>query len=214
MTTSATNSQGLLDRLTLARFVAVVTVPEVQAAEDLVRALVAGGVGFVEITLRTAAGIEALRSTRVAGAVLGAGTVTNEAEAMAVIEAGAEFVVSPGLDAGTVRTCQEAGIPVFPGVATPSEVMAARALGLRAVKVFPASCLGGPAFIRSLASVWPDMQFMPTGGVSQANLGEYLHLPSVIAVGGSWIAAPDLMAAGDWSGITDLARAATDAAAP
>ncbi len=112
-----------------------------------------------------------------------------------------------------MRACQEAGVPVFPGVATASEVMAARALGLRVVKVFPASSIGGPGFIRSLASVWPDMQFMPTGGVSLANLGDYLRLPAVIAVGGSWIAAADLMAAGDWSGITELARAAAEAVA-
>lgn len=198
----------LVESIARTRVVAIATLQDAGSATALVEALVEGGLAIVEITLRTAAGIEALRTVRVPGAILGAGTVTTASEATTVIEAGAQFVVSPGLDLPTVRTCQEAGIPVFPGVATPSEVMVARSMGLRTVKVFPAGPLGGPGFIRSLASVWPDMAFMPTGGVSLANAADYLQIPSVIAVGGSWIVAADRVAAQDWAGITESARAA------
>jgi 2-dehydro-3-deoxyphosphogluconate aldolase/(4S)-4-hydroxy-2-oxoglutarate aldolase len=199
---------ALIDRLRRSGVVPVVTVQDIAVAPSLVTALVGGGLAVVEITLRTAAGIEALRTAHGLGAVLGAGTVTTAAEATMVIEAGAQFVVSPGLDEGAVRTCQEAGVPIVPGVATPSEIMAARALGLRAVKVFPASSLGGPAFVSALSSVWPDMTFMPTGGISVQNAGDYLAIPSVAAVGGSWMVPSGLIGAYDWDAVTDLARGA------
>ncbi len=196
------------DLLRRARVIPVLAIERAEDAPTIVQALVDGGLPMTEITLRTAAGLDALRAVRDREGVCGAGTVTTADEARAVIDAGAQFVVSPGLDVAMVRTCQEAGVAVFPGVATPSEVMAARALGLRAVKVFPAGPLGGPAFIRSLASLWSDMTYLPTGGVSAANAPEYLALPSVVAVGGTWIATGDMMRERDWAGITRRAAEA------
>jgi len=198
----------MLQALARARVIPVLAIERAEDAPDVVQALVAGGLPMVEITLRTAAGLAAMQAVSGGDAICGAGTVTTADEARAVIEAGATFVVSPGLDVPMVRTCLEAGVAVFPGVATPSEVMAARALGLRAVKVFPAGALGGPGFIRTLASVWPDMSFMPTGGVSTANAPEYLALPCVAAVGGTWIATREMIRERDWAGITRLAAEA------
>lgn len=205
---AGTVDESFLIRLRAAAVVPVVTVTDPAVAPDLVGALVEGGLPFVEITLRSAAGLDAIRAAHGCGAEIGAGTVTSAASAAAAIEAGASFVVSPGLDAGAVRYCQEAGIPVIPGVATPTEVMAARALGVGAVKVFPVAQLGGPSYLKVLAAVWPDQIFMPTGGVSVANAAEYLALPSVVAVGGSWIAPASLQSSHDWDAIADLARAA------
>lgn len=198
-----------LDRV---RVVPIVTVERVDDAPHLVAALVDGGLPVIEITLRTAAGLDAIRSSRGLGAVLGAGTVTTADEARHVIDAGAQFAVSPGIDAEMVRTLVAAGVPVFPGVATPSEVMRARGLGLRTVKVFPVGLLGGTAFVRALSSVWPDMHFMPTGGVTEATMPDYLAIPAVTAVGGSWIVPPGLVAERNWSGITHLAQRAADIA--
>ena len=197
-----------LTRLRAAAVVPVVTLTDPALAPDLVGALLEGGLPFIEITLRSAAGLDAIRAARGLGAEIGAGTVTSVANATAAIDAGATFVVSPGLDEGTVRYCQHAGIPVIPGVATPSEVMAARALGVGAVKFFPAADLGGPSYLKALSAVWPDQLFMPTGGVSAANALDYLNLPSVVAVGGSWIAQASLLSARDWDSITGLARIA------
>jgi 2-dehydro-3-deoxyphosphogluconate aldolase/(4S)-4-hydroxy-2-oxoglutarate aldolase len=178
----------------------------------VVTALVSGGLPVIEITLRTAAGLEAIRSSHGLGAVLGAGTVTTADEARQVIDAGAQFAVSPGIATDMVSTLVAAGVPVFPGVATPSEIMIARSLGLRSVKVFPVGMLGGPAFVRTLSSVWPDMRFMPTGGVTEATMRDYLAVPSVTAVGGCWIVPAGLIAERNWSGITQLARRAADLA--
>lgn len=203
-----TSADRMIDALVRARVIPVLAIERAEDAPAVVDALAVGGLPMVEITLRTSAGLAALQAVVGRDAVCGAGTVTTADEARAVIEAGAQFVVSPGLDSEVVRTCQEAGVAVFPGVATPSEVMAARALGLRAVKVFPAGHLGGPAFIRTLASVWPDMSFMPTGGVSAANAPDYLGLPSVAAVGGTWIATREMIHGQDWAGITRLAAEA------
>lgn len=203
-------TKALVEALRGAGVVPVVTVHDLATSRDLVGALVQGGLPLVEITLRTAAGVAALRACEDLGATLGAGTVTTAAEADQVITAGARFVVSPGLDVGVVRTCQDAGVPVVPGIATPGEVMAARALGLRAVKVFPAGQLGGPAFVRALASVWPDMDFMPTGGVSADTAPDYLAIASVAAVGGSWMVPADVVRAEDWSAVEGLARAASE----
>ena len=200
--------ENFLNRLRVAGVVPVVTVTDPALAPDLVGALVEGGLPFVEITLRSAAGLDAIRAAQGLGAEIGAGTVTSVASAAAAIDAGASFVVSPGLNEGAVRYCQDAGIPVIPGVATPTEVMAARELGVAAVKLFPAAHLGGPAYLTALAAVWPVQLCMPTGGVSGVDALDYLHLPSVVAVGGSWIAPASLLSARDWDSITELARRA------
>jgi 2-dehydro-3-deoxyphosphogluconate aldolase/(4S)-4-hydroxy-2-oxoglutarate aldolase len=190
--------------------VPVVTISKADDAPYLVDALVNAGLPYIEITLRTPAALDALMAAREAGGVLGAGTVTTAIDAQRAIEAGVKFVVSPGLDDGVVRICQEAGVPALPGVATPTEVMRARALGLRSVKVFPASHLGGAGFVRALSSVWPDMNFVPTGGVSLENAADYLNIPAVAAVGGSWMVPSALIDAHDWTQIGQLARSAAD----
>lgn len=205
---AAVADETFIIRLREAAVVPVVTVTDPAVACDLVGALVQGGLPFVEITLRSAAGLDAIRAAQGRGAEIGAGTVTSAASAAAAIEAGASFVVSPGLDEGAVRYCQEAGIPVIPGVATPTEVMAARALGVMAVKVFPVAQLGGPSYLKVLSAVWPDQLFMPTGGVSVVDAADYLALPAVVAVGGSWITPAALLSSHDWDAIADLARAA------
>jgi 2-dehydro-3-deoxyphosphogluconate aldolase/(4S)-4-hydroxy-2-oxoglutarate aldolase len=199
-----------LEALEHVRVVPIVTVDRSVDAPYIVTALVAGGLPVVEITLRTPAGIEGLRTSSGLGAVLGAGTVTTADDAARVIDAGARFAVSPGIAVDMVTTLLAAGVPVYPGVATPSEVMIARSLGLRTVKVFPAGALGGPAFVRSLSGVWPDMRFMPTGGITETTMTDYLAIPAVLAVGGTWIVPQRLVEEQDWPGITELARRASD----
>jgi 2-dehydro-3-deoxyphosphogluconate aldolase/(4S)-4-hydroxy-2-oxoglutarate aldolase len=204
------SEQALLDGLRHVGVVPVVTINDAADAPALVAALAAAGLRYVEITLRTPAALAALEAVRHSDAVIGAGTVTTAEDARRALEAGVRFVVSPGLDEGVVRTCQEAGVPVLPGVATPTEVMRARALGLRWVKVFPVSHLGGAGFVRGLSSVWPDMTFVPTGGVTRENAAEYLAVPAIAAVGGSWMVPGALVAARDWAQIGQLARAAAE----
>ena len=206
--TAALDESALLDGLREVGVVPVVTIDDPGKSFALASALASGGLRYVEITLRTSAALESLSAARGAGAVLGAGTVTTAQEAAQAIEAGAQFVVSPGLDEGVVRYCRDQGVPVIPGVATPTEVMAARALGLRALKVFPVGSLGGPGFVRSLAAVWPDMVFMPTGGVTQEVAPQYLSLASVLAVGGSWMVPPALLSVHAWDDVETAARTA------
>ena len=191
------------------RLVAVTTVSHADEVEPLAASLVAAGLQTVEITLRTAAGLPALRTlASVPGLVVGAGTVLDVVQADAAIAAGARFVVTPGLSEDVVAACRQQGCPVLPGVATPSEVMRALDLGLTLLKFFPAEVLGGVAALRALGGPFPQVRFMPTGGVSLANLQGYLDLPTVTAVGGSWMVAPDLLRAGRWDEVTDLAAAA------
>ncbi|GAA2175514.1 bifunctional 4-hydroxy-2-oxoglutarate aldolase/2-dehydro-3-deoxy-phosphogluconate aldolase [Agrococcus versicolor] len=161
------------------------------AAESaaLADGLVAGGIGIVEVALRTEHAMEALRTIAARGdLVAGAGTVLDAEQARAAIDAGARFLVSPGLSADVVAVARDAGVDVLPGVMTASEVMAARDLGLRALKLFPANVVGGLALLDAYASVFPDVTFMPSGGVSEATLAEHLAHPAVAAVSGSWLA--------------------------
>jgi 2-dehydro-3-deoxyphosphogluconate aldolase/(4S)-4-hydroxy-2-oxoglutarate aldolase len=199
-----------MEDLSRARIVPIVTIECAEDAPRVVAALVAGGLFVIEITLRTAAGLDALRGSHGLGAIVGAGTVTTPFEAAQVIDSGAQFAVSPGIAADMVSTLLAAEVPVIPGVATPSDVMLARTLGLRTVKVFPVATLGGPAFVRALSGVWPDMLFMPTGGITEATMHDYLVIPAVTAVGGSWMVPADLIVERNWSGITQLARRAAD----
>jgi 2-dehydro-3-deoxyphosphogluconate aldolase / (4S)-4-hydroxy-2-oxoglutarate aldolase len=154
-------------------------------------------------TIATMSGNDAL--------VVGAGTVTSPAQADEAIAAGARFVVSPGFDAAVVRRCQEHGVPVFPGVATPTEVMMAVSAGLDTVKFFPAGLLGGPPMVKALGGPFPAVRFIPTGGVDADNAAEYLRLSNVVAVGGTWMVPATLLDAGDWPGIERLTRAAVAA---
>lgn len=197
-------------RLHEAPVVPLVVAGHVDAAIETTRALVAGGLSVVEIVLRTspALGILAEVVKAVPDALVGAGTVLSGQQGEAAVEAGAGFLVSPGLDASVVEVAALAGIPVFPGIATATEAQRAWNMGLRAVKFFPASLAGGPAMIRALGAVFRELQFMPTGGVSAANLPEYLSLPGVIACGGSWLTPGAAIAEGNYQRVTELAAEA------
>lgn len=171
----------------------------VDAAEAaaLADGLVAGGIGIVEVALRTEHAMDALRTIAGRGdLVVGAGTVLDAEQARAAVDAGARFLVSPGLSASVVEVAQAAGIAALPGIMTPSEVMAARDLGLREVKLFPAGVAGGLALLDAYASVFADMRFMPSGGVSEATLAAHLAHPAVVAVSGSWLASGSLLREG------------------
>jgi len=200
-------------RIAELKLIPVVAMEDANLAPALAGALLAGGLPIAEVTFRTAAAeatIEAL--AQVEDLLVGAGTVINVDQADRAVAAGARFVVSPGLDAATVRWCQERGVAVYPGVATPTEVMAAMALGLEVVKLFPAETLGGVRALKALAGPFPRMKFIPTGGVSTENVVEWLAHPSVLACGGSWMVAKKLLASGDFVEVTRRVRGAVDLA--
>jgi 2-dehydro-3-deoxyphosphogluconate aldolase/(4S)-4-hydroxy-2-oxoglutarate aldolase len=189
--------------------IAVVTLADAARAESLGQALHAGGLGCVEITFRTPAAAEAIQILSAkADLMVGAGTVLNPAQVDAALAAGARFIVSPGFSPAVVERCREAGVPVVPGIATPTELMAAVDRGLDTVKFFPAEPLGGVAMLRALAAPFPAMRFIPTGGITPERLPAYLALRSVLAVGGSWMVDPALVAADDWAAVTRLSAQA------
>jgi 2-dehydro-3-deoxyphosphogluconate aldolase / (4S)-4-hydroxy-2-oxoglutarate aldolase len=200
---------GVIDLIGRIRVVPVLTVDEPDDAVELVRALVAAGLRAVEITLRSPTAVEAIRraSLEVPSAVVGAGSVTSGALATRSIDAGARFVVSPGFDDGVIETAAAASIPVLPGIATASELMRAVNAGLSAVKLFPAELVGGPALIRAYAAIWPEMRFMPTGGVTAESAPAYLALAQVLAVGGSWMVSEQAVRERDWASVTESAAA-------
>lgn len=208
MTDSVDTDLDPLERLGRVGVVPVVTITEAGTAADLTTALVDGGLDVVEITLRTPDAFDALAAAATTSATVGAGTVLSEQQATAAIEAGARFLVSPGLDPRVVATGHDRNVPVIPGVATPTELMQARSLGVDTVKLFPAAALGGPAFVRALAAVWPSVRFVPTGGISAVDAPAYLATPGVAAVGGSWMIDPDAVADRRWSDVRDAAAAA------
>ena len=195
-------------------------VPLIQADDPAVavataRALVDGGLAVLEVVMRTAAALDCMRAIAadVPDALMGAGTVLSSDHARSAVDAGARFIVSPGLSEDVVRVAGDAGLPAFPGVATATELQRAWNLGLRAVKFFPAGQAGGVPMIKALASVFRDVRFMPTGGVSASNLAEYLAVPAVIACGGSWLTPKEAIAAGNYRVVTDLAAQAVAIAA-
>lgn len=195
-------------------------VPLIQADDPVIavataKALVAGGLSVIEVVLRTDEAVACMSEVvrAVPEATVGAGTVLNAEQAQQVIDAGAAFIVAPGLDEATVRLAQDEDLPVFPGVATASELQRASNLGLDIVKFFPAGLAGGPAMLKALSAVFRHIRFMPTGGVSASNLAQYIALPAVIACGGSWLTPPAAIARGDYAEITRLAREAIAIAA-
>jgi len=199
---------------------AVPVVPLVQSddpaiAVQISRALAAGGLTVAEVVFRTDRALECLKAVadEVPEMIAGAGTVLSVAQAEAAIGAGAQFIVSPGLDDGVVAVAKERGVPVYPGIVSPTELQHAYNLGLDTVKFFPASIAGGVPAIKALASVFRTMRFMPTGGVSPGNLAEFLAVPAVLACGGSWLTPADAIASGDYEQITKLAREAVQIAA-
>jgi 2-dehydro-3-deoxyphosphogluconate aldolase/(4S)-4-hydroxy-2-oxoglutarate aldolase len=191
------------------RVVPVLTAENAEDAEHACRAILAGGLTSVEITFRTAAAVEAIRrASLIDGLEVGAGTVLSESQLEAALDAGARFVVAPSLNEVVVRAAREAGFPFVPGVGTPTEIDRARELGCEIVKLFPASLVGGPAFVKAVSPVFPDVRYVPTGGITLENLPEYLVLPSVLACGGTWICEPALLRAGRFDEIERRAREA------
>jgi 2-dehydro-3-deoxyphosphogluconate aldolase/(4S)-4-hydroxy-2-oxoglutarate aldolase len=195
------------------RLLPVVVLGSAAGAGPLADALLAGGLRCIEVTFRTDAAADGIRAiAERPELIVGAGTVLTPAQADRAVEAGARFVVSPGFDPAVVRHCQQLGVPVFPGVASATEIQMALSAGLSTVKFFPAEQLGGAGMIKALAAPFRSVRFIPTGGVNAGNLASYLALPAVLAVGGSWMVAPDLLAAGDWAEVTRLTAAAVAAA--
>lgn len=201
------------DPLALAGFGPVIPVIVLEREADavpLARALVEGGVRVLEVTLRTPAALACISAIAraVPQAVVGAGTVRSAADARAARDAGAAFAVSPGYTAEVGAACRELALPLLPGVATASEVMGASADGHRFLKFFPATAAGGLPMLKALAGPFADIAFCPTGGITAESAPQFLALPNVRVVGGSWLTPADALAAGDWSRITALARAA------
>lgn len=187
----------------------VVVVEDAATAAPMAAALVAGGLPMIEITLRTEAALDAIRAAaEVEGAVVGAGTVLTARQFGEAVDAGARFVVSPGTTKELVAVASDSGAPLLPGATTPSEVMGAMEEGYRFLKFFPAEASGGAGFLKALSSPLADVRFCPTGGIGAGNAADYLALPNVACVGGSWVVPGDMVAAGDWDGVTRLAREA------
>lgn len=178
------------------------------------RALVAGGLNVIEVVLRTDAAMDCLEAIckEVPEAITGAGTVLTGQQATEAVRRGATFIVSPGLTQSVVHAAEDAGVPLLAGIVTATELQNAYNYGLRTVKFFPAGLSGGPKMLKAFSSVFRDVQFMPTGGVSAANLPDYLAVPSVLACGGSWLTPADAIAAGDFNAITALAKEAVEIA--
>jgi 2-dehydro-3-deoxyphosphogluconate aldolase / (4S)-4-hydroxy-2-oxoglutarate aldolase len=198
-----------LDLVTHGPVIPVIVIDRLEDAVPLAQALVAGGVKVLEVTLRTPVALDAIRAmTQVPGAIVGAGTIRSAADARAAKAAGALFGVSPGYTADVGAACREVGLPLLPGVATASEVMAAQADGLNFLKFFPATAAGGIPMLKALAGPFPDVVFCPTGGISVQTAPDFLGLPNVKVCGGSWLTPADAVKAGDWARITRLAQEA------
>lgn len=188
----------------------VIVLDNVADAVPLARALVAGGIRVLEVTLRTAAGMASIEaiSREVPEAIVGVGTVTRPEQFAQVKAAGAQFAVTPGLTTELAQAARQADLPLLPGVMTPSEVIAALAEGFDAMKLFPAEQAGGISMIKAMGGPFPDVLFCPTGGVTVETAPQYLALKNIGCVGGSWLVPKDKLASGDWAGITALAAAA------
>ncbi len=197
----------LEQRLAQIKIVPVIAINHAQQALPLAKVLMENGLPCAEITFRTEAAQEAIRLMRDAypEMLIGAGTVLTTAQVDQAQQAGADFIVSPGLNPTTVKYCQQRGIAIVPGVNNPSLVEQAMELGLRTLKFFPAEPSGGVAMLKALSAVYP-VKFMPTGGISAANVQHYFDLPSVVACGGTWMVPTDLMDKGDWPAIAKLVR--------
>lgn len=204
------NTGELLEILKLQPVMPVLVIDNIAAAVPLARALVAGGLKAMEITLRTPVALAAIAAVakEVEDAVVGAGTVLNKIDFKAAVEAGSKFIVSPGTTMELLDVARTSDIPLLPGATTPSEIMSLREEGFNILKFFPAEQSGGASYLKALSSPLAGTLFCPTGGVSLANARDYLSLPNVVCVGGSWVAPKALVDMGDWEGITKLAREA------
>lgn len=202
---------SLLEIMHSAVVIPVIAIDEIEHAVPLARALVAGGIRVLEVTLRTKHGLPAITAMaeQVEGAIVGVGTLTRPEEFAQARDAGAVFGVSPGLTTELISAAKSSGLPLLPGVMTPSEAMAARAAGFSQLKLFPAVPAGGVGMLNALAGPLQDLMFCPTGGISIDSAPQFLACKNVACVGGSWLTPKDAILAGDWQRITDLARAAS-----
>lgn len=189
----------------------VIVLQRLEQAVPMAEALVAGGVRVLEVTLRTPVALKAMEAIAraVPEAIVGAGTIRTVDDAQAALNAGCRFGVSPGYTSEVGRACQQIGLPLLPGVATPSELMMANADGYRFLKFFPAVAAGGVPMLKALAGPFPDVQFCPTGGITPETASQFLALPNVRVCGGSWLTPQESMDAGDWDRIRALASSAS-----
>jgi 2-dehydro-3-deoxyphosphogluconate aldolase / (4S)-4-hydroxy-2-oxoglutarate aldolase len=207
--TPAQQSAKAADICRLAPVVPVLVIDDLAHARPLAEALVAGGLPALEVTLRTPVALDAIRAmAEVPGGVVGAGTLLTPADVKAAKAAGATFGVSPGATDRIIAACEDEGLPLLPGAATASEIMALLEKGYTVQKFFPAEQAGGAAYLKSIGSPIPQVKFCPTGGISLKIAPDYLSLRNILCVGGSWVAPKDAIAKGDWAAITALAREA------
>ena len=202
----------ILKELSLIGIVPVIKIDDAKDAAPLAKALIDGGLPCAEVTFRTAAAKEAIAiiAREYPDMIVGAGTVLTKAQVDDAIEAGAKFIVSPGFNPEIVKYCQEKGCPIVPGINNPTGIEAALELGLKTVKFFPAEQSGGIEMIKAMSAPYGGVTFMPTGGVNPANVNDYLAFPKILCCGGSWMVKPEMIAAGDFEGITKLVRGAVD----
>ena len=210
----AVNPTSMLTALQVmqdAPVIPVIVLNDVAHAVPMARALLAGGIRMLEITLRTPQALACMEAiaNEVEGAVVGAGTVRSPQDAAAAVKAGARFAVSPGYTPAVGQACKDLGLPLLPGVATGSEIMMAQEDGYTELKFFPAMQAGGPGMLKAWSGPFFDVKFCPTGGVTQQNANDLLSLPNVACVGGSWLVPADALAQGDWARIQVLAREAS-----
>jgi 2-dehydro-3-deoxyphosphogluconate aldolase/(4S)-4-hydroxy-2-oxoglutarate aldolase len=186
----------------------VLKLDDAQQTEGIGRALIEGGLTVLEVTLRSEYGLSAIKQLKQLHpeAIIGAGTVTNVDQFKACVDMGADFIVSPGSTSELLDFGAQSNMPFLPGVSTVSEIMTAMEFGFYKLKLFPASIVGGPSFLKSVFGPLPQLRFCPTGGVTSNNALDYLQLPNVMCVGGTWLTPPTLVEKHDWSGIKDLAR--------
>ena len=205
------NALNVLEVLRFGPVIPVIVIEDLAQAVPLAKALVAGSVRVLEVTLRTPVALAAIRAIarEVPEAIVGAGTLTRPEDFTEARDAGARFGVSPGLTPALVEAARESGLPLLPGVMTPSDVIAARLAGFRELKLFPARQAGGVGMLQALAGPFPDATFCPTGGIAAETAPEFLALPNVACVGGSWLTPRAALATGDWGTVTALARQAT-----
>ncbi len=202
------NSLSALQVMQDAPVIPVIVLHDIAHAVPLARALLAGGIRMLEVTLRTPQALPCMEAIarHVPEAVLGAGTVRSAADAQAAAMAGARFAVSPGYTHSIGQACHDLELPLLPGVATGSEILMCQQDGLTELKFFPALQAGGPAMLKAWSGPFGEVRFCPTGGVTLQNAAEWLALPNVVCVGGSWLVPADALACGDWARITRLAR--------
>jgi 2-dehydro-3-deoxyphosphogluconate aldolase/(4S)-4-hydroxy-2-oxoglutarate aldolase len=204
------DAAALRQTLSLAPVIPVIIINDVSQARPLAEALVAGGLPVLEVTLRTAHALQAIEEmAKVPGAVVGSGTVRTPLQMGHSVDAGCQFMVSPGASPRLLEAAEEHDIPLLPGIGTPTEAMTASEHGYSFLKFFPAEALGGVKVLKAYASPLPDITFCPTGGIDMAKAADYLALSNVICVGGSWVMPADALAAGDWKRIEALAREAS-----